>query len=164
MVELVETSPVAHLSESRRFGERIGALATAIRDGDVDAVMDELRTGSAEVVWTDADDLPPLLRERAVALRRAAESGDTARALEELDKHRLLCAHRDGPYGVSHWNRAVERLLMEATAGEYLRDWYVGRPFVVNTNDYGSEPLERRHRRRLSRRGRSGGRDRRRRG
>jgi exodeoxyribonuclease V alpha subunit len=131
------TGPVAHLSESRRFGERIGALATAIRDGDVDAVLDELRTSSAEVVRTDADDLPSLLTERAVALRRSAESGDTARALEELDRHRLLCAHRDGPYGVSHWNRTVERLLMEATSGVYLRDWYVGRPFVVNTNDYG---------------------------
>ncbi len=128
---------VAHLNESRRFGERIGALATAIRDGDVDAVVGELRTDSAEVVWTDAEDLPPLLSRRAVALRRAAESGDTTGALQELDKHRLLCAHRDGPFGVSHWNRTVERLLMAASAGEYLRDWYVGRPFVVNTNDYG---------------------------
>ena len=136
-VELVETSPVARLSESRRFGERIGALATAIRNGDVDAVMDELRTGSADVVWTYPDELPPMLTERAVALRQAAESGDTTRALEELYKHRLLCAHRDGPYGVSHWNRTVERLLMEATPGDYLRDWYVGRPFVVNSNDYG---------------------------
>jgi exodeoxyribonuclease V alpha subunit len=136
VVELVET-PVAQLSESRRFGERIGALATAIRNGDVDAVMDGLRTGSAEVIWTDADELPPLLTERAVALRRAAESGGTGRALEELDRHRLLCAHREGPYGVSHWNQVVEHLLREATDRDVVRDWYVGRPFVVNTNDYG---------------------------
>jgi exodeoxyribonuclease V alpha subunit len=136
-VELVETTPVAHLSESRRFGERIGALATAIRNGDVDKVMDELHTGSAEVAWIHTADLPPLLTDRAVALRRAAESGDTGRALDELDKHRLLCAHRDGTYGVSHWNRVVERLLMEATGRDVLRDWYVGRPFVMNSNDYG---------------------------
>ena len=41
----------------------------------------------------------------------AAASGDPARALVELDRHRLLCAHREGPYGVAHWNRTVERLL-----------------------------------------------------
>jgi exodeoxyribonuclease V alpha subunit len=133
----LDATPVARLSESRRFGERIGALATSIRDGDFDTVMDELRNGSAEVSWTDVDVLPDLLADRAVALREAAESGDTARALGELDKHRLLCAHRDGPYGVSHWNRVVERLLMEASGSDYLRDWYVGRPFVVNSNDYG---------------------------
>ncbi len=128
---------VAHLSESRRFGERIGSLATAIRDGDVDTVLDELRIGSTEIGWTDADELPAMLTERAVALRQAAESGNTARALEELDKHRLLCAHRDGPSGVSHWNHLVERLLMQATDRDVLRDWYAGRPFVVNSNDYG---------------------------
>jgi exodeoxyribonuclease V alpha subunit len=128
---------VASLSETRRFGERIGALAMAIRAGDVDTVMGELRAGSAEVVWTDAVELPAMLTDRAVALRRAAESGDTGRALEELDEHRLLCAHRDGPHGVSHWNRLVERLLLEATDRDVLRDWYAGRPFVVNTNDYG---------------------------
>jgi exodeoxyribonuclease V alpha subunit len=135
-VELVET-PVAQLSESRRFGERIGALATAIRDGDVGTVMDELRTGSTEVAWTDADELPPLLTQGAVALRKAAESDDTPRTLEQLDRHRLLCAHRDGPYGVSHWNRVIERLLVEATDRDVFRDWYAGRPFVVNSNDYG---------------------------
>ena len=135
-VELVET-PVARLSEDRRFGEHIGALARAIRAGDVEKVMAELRTGSTEVRWVEADELPALLTERAVALRRAADSDDTERALTVLDKHRLLCAHRDGPHGVSHWNQVVERLLMEATDREVLRDWYAGRPFVVNSNDYG---------------------------
>jgi exodeoxyribonuclease V alpha subunit len=37
---------------------------------------------------------------------------------------------------VSHWNRLVEGLLMATTTGQH-RDWYAGRPFVVNTNDYG---------------------------
>jgi exodeoxyribonuclease V alpha subunit len=136
-LETTTPTPVAQLSESRRFGEEIGSLATAIRGGDVDGVVDKLRTGSAEVTWTDAEALPPLLTERAVALRRAAESGDITRALEQLDEHRLLCAHRDGPYGISHWNHLVERLLAEATDRDVFRDWYVGRPFVVNSNDYG---------------------------
>ena len=32
-----------------------------------------------------------------------------------LDRQRLLCAHREGPYGVRHWNRQVERWLGEET-------------------------------------------------
>lgn len=144
-------SPVAQLSHTRRFGERIGALALAVRDGDVDAVMGELDAGSREVVWLQPEvaasqsgprpaapaELLQLLTSRAAALHESAASGDPTRALSELDRHRLLCAHREGPYGVAHWNRTVERLLMEATGQEWLPEWYAGRPFVVNTNDYG---------------------------
>ncbi len=139
-------SPVAQLSHTRRFGEQIGALALAVRDGDVDAVMGRLEAGSREVVWlrptdpADSGAVPDLLRllaSRAMALREVAASGDPARALAELERHRLLCAHREGPYGVTHWNRTVERLLMEESGQEWLPDWYPGRPFVVNTNDYG---------------------------
>jgi exodeoxyribonuclease V alpha subunit len=144
-------SPVAQLSHTRRFGERIGALALAIRDGDADTVVEELRAGSSEIVWlqpevatseagsrpADPAALLQLLTSRAVALHEAAASGDPTRALAELERHRLLCAHREGPYGVAHWNRTVERLLLDATGQEWLPDWYAGRPFVVNTNDYG---------------------------
>ncbi len=136
------SSPVAQLSHTRRFGERIGALALAIRDGDVDSVLAELGAGSAEVTWLGAGDtggpeLLQLLTARAVALQEAAGSGDAERALVELERHRLLCAHREGPFGVGHWNRVVERLLLEATARDWLPEWYLGRPFVVNANDYG---------------------------
>ena len=58
-----------------------------------------------------------------------------------LDQHRLLCAHRDGPWGVGHWNRAVERGLAEHTGlpigGGWGQEWYVGRPLLLTSNDYG---------------------------
>ncbi len=132
-----DSTPIARLSETRRFGQRIGSLARAIRDGQVDDVLAELGSGSAEVRWTDPGEVEGLLAEHAVALRDAAESGDAAAALEALDAHRLLCAHREGPYGVAHWNRVVERLLLSSSALDWLPPWYAGRPFVVNSNDYG---------------------------
>jgi exodeoxyribonuclease V alpha subunit len=49
----------------------------------------------------------------------------------------VLCAHRDGAYGVSHWNLRVERLLGEAAGLDRLDEWYPGRPVVVNSNDRG---------------------------
>ncbi len=54
-----------------------------------------------------------------------------------LDRHRLLCAHRDGPFGVRHWNRQVEHWLAEATGDPLYDPMYVGRPLLVTANDYG---------------------------
>ena len=53
-----------------------------------------------------------------------------------MDTHRLLCAHRDGPYGVAHWNRLTERLLAEHDQAVW-QEWYAGRPMLVTANDYG---------------------------
>jgi exodeoxyribonuclease V alpha subunit len=57
--------------------------------------------------------------------------------LSTLDEHRLLCAHRDGPYGVAHWNRQVQRWLTEETGEPVWSPWYAGRPLLVTANDYG---------------------------
>ncbi|WP_159426357.1 ATP-binding domain-containing protein, partial [Mycolicibacterium vaccae] len=68
---------------------------------------------------------------------RAALLGDGAAALSVLDGHRLLCAHRRGPFGVAHWNRQVERWLAESTGQPVWAQWYPGRPLLVTANDYG---------------------------
>jgi exodeoxyribonuclease V alpha subunit len=77
------------------------------------------------------------VREAGIAMLEAARSGDIAGALAALDRHRLLCAHRRGPYGVLRWGLEVERWLAAAIPG-YGEDgeWYVGRPLVVTANDY----------------------------
>jgi exodeoxyribonuclease V alpha subunit len=54
-----------------------------------------------------------------------------------LEEHRLLCAHRRGPYGVSGWNRLVEQLAAERTGVAYYQPWYPGRPVLVTANDSG---------------------------
>ena len=59
----------------------------------------------------------------------------TTGALRELGEHRLLCAHRDGPWGVAPWNDRVERWLAEAS--EHPGRQVVGRPLLVTTNDRG---------------------------
>src|SRR5688500_6104803 len=42
---IMTPSPVVALETTHRFGEEIGRLATALRGGDADAVMDVLRAG-----------------------------------------------------------------------------------------------------------------------
>ncbi len=129
--------PVSRLGPTRRFGREIGRLASAIRDGDAELTLAVLGGGAAEVRWVDEAALPPLLLEHAGALHDAAAAGDSRAALAALDRHRLLCAHREGPHGIAHWNRVVERLLMSRTGRDWLPEWYVGRPLIVNSNDYG---------------------------
>jgi exodeoxyribonuclease V alpha subunit len=132
---------VVSLTKTHRYGEEIGRLAVALRDGDADAVMEVLRASGERVSFLETDDAEPLLKpdllEAAVAIRSAAESGDDAGALAALDRHRLICAHRDGPRGVAHWNRLVERWLAQATGQDFWPRWYPGRPVLVTHNDYG---------------------------
>ena len=138
---VVPDSPVARLVTPHRFGESIGALAQAIRDDDADRALEVLAAGGDHIEWVDSDEPADRLRKvlvpQALELRRAAVLGDGPAALATLDEHRLLCAHRRGPYGVAYWNRQVERWLAEETDTPLWSTWYVGRPILVTANDYG---------------------------
>jgi exodeoxyribonuclease V alpha subunit len=132
---------VAALRTSHRFGESIGALADAIRVGDGDRAVELLRAGGEHIEWVDDEDpterLRAVLLPHALRVREAALLGAGPVALRTLDEHRLLCAHRDGPYGVAHWNRQVQRWLTEETGEPVWSPWYAGRPLLVTANDYG---------------------------
>jgi len=77
----------------------------------------------------------------AVAVRAEASAGAAEAAVRLLDAERLLCAHREGAWGVAHWNRQVERWLGEAVGSPvgaaWGQEWYAGRPILVTANDYG---------------------------
>jgi len=142
---------VVQLTHTWRFGGAIDALARAIRAADADAAIAVLRSGAGDVQFREVDleaapteasaralaGMTVQVRAAGVAMLEAARSGDVAGALAALDRHRLLCAHRRGPYGVLRWGLEVERWLAEAIPG-YGEDgeWYVGRPVLVTANDY----------------------------
>ena len=141
LVDGLGEEKIAALKTSHRFGESIGELATAIRVGDADRTIEVLRAGGEHIEWMETadprDKLRKVLVRHAVALRTAAILGDEEAALQTIDGHRLLCAHRRGPYGVQHWNRQVERWLTEETGEPIWSSWYAGRPVLVTANDYG---------------------------
>jgi exodeoxyribonuclease V alpha subunit len=136
---------VVRLTETYRFGDEIDALASAIRASDPDRTLDVLRTGSSSVsfVETDSPDAAAMLEVRAdvesaaADLTDAARAGDVLAALSRLNVHRLLCAHRRGPYGVAWWSRQIERWLAEGQPSSALgAGWYAGQPLLVDANDY----------------------------
>jgi exodeoxyribonuclease V alpha subunit len=139
------TAGVVRLSHVYRFAGKIQELAEGVRLGHAEDVLDVLARGAPSVLLVDADagtdgalaDLRADVVESGVELTDAARAGDAERAMAGLERHRLLCAHREGPYGVARWSRQVETWLGEKIAG-YARDgvWYVGRPLLVTSNDY----------------------------
>lgn len=138
---------VCELTTSHRFGPQIQALAEAVRDAREDEVIELLRAGGSDVEFWDGDPadhgsrLQRVCTDAAVSVVRAAEAGDAEQALAAMDQHRLLCAHRSGPYGAGHWNRQIERWLGDELGTPvgpgWGREWYPGRPVMVTANDYG---------------------------
>ena len=56
-------------------------------------------------------------------------------ALDALDQHRVLCAHRAGPRGVRHWSELAEGWL--APDVDPRSDGrYAGQPLLITSNDY----------------------------
>jgi exodeoxyribonuclease V alpha subunit len=139
------TAGVVRLDHVYRFSEEIQELADAIRSGRADDVVDVIARGHAGIEYVDADPEGPIELDElhtdvvsaGSALVEAARAGDPERALSALERHRLLCGHREGPHGVARWGAWLEEWLAEAIEG-YGREglWYVGRPLLVTANDY----------------------------
>jgi exodeoxyribonuclease V alpha subunit len=133
-------SPVSRLEESRRFGESIGRLAAAVRDGRADEAWSLLSAGSSEIELVDPADgsrVRELVLPTVRDLRGRALAGDVAGVLRALDAHRLLCAHRAGPYGVATWNDRIEQWLKAEEGIDWLPYRYPGQPLIQTSNDYG---------------------------
>ncbi|WP_415977102.1 exodeoxyribonuclease V subunit alpha [Rhodococcus sp. 077-4] len=131
---------VVRLSRGRRFGGAIARLAVAVRDGRADDVMAILESGADQISFQGPDDVDALrsdVIDTAAEVTAAAVRGDADEALLGLEKHRLLCAHREGRWGVSRWDRQAMEWVGEGT-GMFLDPslWYPGQPLLVTANDH----------------------------
>ena len=132
---------VVTLEHSWRFTSEggIGALARAIRLGDVDGALRVLRAGG-QVGWVPdaAAGVLPDAVERAVCTGYAplVRASSDSSALTALSRFKLLCAHRRGPFGVERLNPLVERALATAGLLHPTASWYPGRPLSIAENDY----------------------------
>jgi exodeoxyribonuclease V alpha subunit len=141
---------VSVLTTNRRFPAESGIarLATAVQDGRGQDALDVLRSGSPDVELVEVDDDAYLsaeqlagvraeVQECGAALHAAAARGDAAEALDALERHRLLCAHRRGLRGVQHWSALAARWIADVHPVVPRADGrYPGEPLLVTTNDY----------------------------
>ena len=151
-VAAAAASGVVMLDHNYRFGRGIGQLAEAIRAGDPDAVVAVLRAGHSDVEFLETGDpsatagtghavAVSAIRHdvvaQAAAMTAAADGGDAHAALGHLEDHRLLCAHREGLYGIAHWSAQIEAWTQGlGRPGSHAGPWAVGRPLLVTANDY----------------------------
>lgn len=136
------------LRHSRRFGGPIGQLALAVNDGDPERAAAVLRGGEAAVRWIEHAQQGQLVQLAATGyapyleLLNAGPDSEheswVKAVLQRFEAFRILCALRDGEWGVDGLNTAIEQRL---EAGGLLKrgaEWYVGRPVMVTRNDYGT--------------------------
>ncbi|WP_312485283.1 exodeoxyribonuclease V subunit alpha [Massilia timonae] len=133
------------LRHSRRFGGPIGQLALAVNAGDRARAEEVLRASLDGVRWIEHAQPSQLLQlahagyAPYLALLKGGAASDedwVRQVLQRFETFRILCAVRDGEWGVSGLNEAIEKRL---EAGGLLRrgaEWYVGRPVMVTRNDY----------------------------
>ena len=141
---------VVRLEKNYRNNADIAALAAAIRTGDADQAIACLRAAPSLEFLEDVDltQREPRglarMRDEIVAGSRevaaVARAGDADTALMRGEDHRLLCAHRRGPFGVARWAQQVGRWLTEdggVDPGlEAREEWWPGRPLLVTENDH----------------------------
>ena len=151
------------LRESRRFGGPIGALALAVNAGDAATALQVLRArtvtdGGQPVEWLDpaqpidvlqlalsgrpdaGGGYQPYLKSIKAAPPAFADEGQhhawVLKVLREFEAFRILCAVREGEWGVSGLNEAIEQRLQAVGLIRRGGEWYVGRPVMVTRNDY----------------------------
>lgn len=146
------------LRKSRRFGGAIGQLALAVNADQPERAQSILRKAhEEEVAWVERarlGDIPNL----AIAGRPGAEGGYATylklaktgpgspgevahtewvkAVLGAFDAFRVLCAVRQGEWGVEGVNEAIERRLVQEGLVVRSGEWYAGRPVTVTQNDY----------------------------
>ncbi len=140
------------LRHSRRFGGPIGRLALAVNAGDAIRAEAVLRAGEPGVRWIENAQ-----QQHVLALAQSGygsfldvlNTGYKAglntnheewvrQILQRFESFRILCAVRDGEWGVTGLNEAVAARLAQAGLLRPHGEWYVGRPVMVTRNDYGS--------------------------
>ena len=143
---------IARLTTNHRFhaSSAISALASAIRAGHTDDTLDILRAGDTGIEFVELDDTTPPsgevlgivqaeIQAWAHALRAATLRGDPNAALQALESHRLLCAHRRGPRGVQHWGVLAKQWATSDTSSSRSRSLDAhqpGEPLLMTANDY----------------------------
>jgi exodeoxyribonuclease V alpha subunit len=143
------------LRTSHRFDGPIGQLALAINAGDATSAIELLQArsdgpialraaaGAGAVLSATVDgragapggyrDYLELVGQRPAAVD--AFDGWATAVLRRFDRFRVLCAVREGPWGVAGLNAAIERALADAGLLPRRGEWYEGRPVIVTRND-----------------------------
>lgn len=136
------------LRRSYRFDSAsgIGQLAKAVNAGESAAASAVLAQGLPDVTGyplNETEDFQPLL-DACVAgylpyLQGVRQSASPDSILQDFGRFQVLCALREGPFGVKGLNERIEQLLnrkgLIRRPAVLAGKWYPGRPVMISRND-----------------------------
>jgi exodeoxyribonuclease V alpha subunit len=137
------TDSAVLLEKNYRFGAQsgIGILSALVNMGDGRAALELLKMGGfADISWQDVPPAEKLARamERHSLVYHAdcLKADGPVSAFTLFNRFHMLCALREGPYGVVSVNQMIQQLC--ARRGLIRREgrWYRGQPLLVTANDY----------------------------
>lgn len=137
----------------------IGLLANAVNRSDLPDILQIWQRGFPELNWLEhamkvnaaqTNIAEPennsglnMLLEQAVSLYGHYLSPlaqglrpSTFDVIENFNQYRILCAMRSGDYGVEGINRYVTQALAKAKLIQPQQEFYLGRPIIIQSNDY----------------------------
>ena len=134
---------IVTLRTNYRFGDRsgIGQASGAINSGDFDAVKSILTDESfPDCCWWIPQSYPDLLARLGPLVldrwRQCFATSDPLEALSRFADFRILCAVRNGRFGVEGINARVEAILAEKGLIPVTGLHYRGKPIMITRNDY----------------------------
>ncbi|WP_282498156.1 exodeoxyribonuclease V subunit alpha [Pantoea stewartii] len=135
------------LRQSYRFDEKsgIGQLARTVNQGDARQMSKVFAAGHADLSFqplNDGEAYQTMLNEVAQGyqdyLDAVQRQAAPEQAIAAFSRYQLLCALREGPFGVHGLNQRIEQRLMQL---QRIRRpalgsrWYPGRPVMITRND-----------------------------
>ncbi|WP_051328466.1 exodeoxyribonuclease V subunit alpha [Desulfatirhabdium butyrativorans] len=131
---------VIRLTKNYRFSETsgIGRLARAVANGADDEAMACLKDPSESGIrHIDLREISGIWEMARVWMEKWLRLEDGFEREREFSRFRILCAHRQGTFGVEAANAVLDRMARGILHVPDNREWYAGRPVMVLRNDYG---------------------------
>ena len=136
------------LRKSYRFheGSGIGQLARAVNANDQTRLQELLASPYQDIALhpVDAERYQSMIKQCVEGYRQyltlVHSQALDADIIAAFNRFQLLCALREGPFGVSGLNETIHKALRKAKLIDEDSDslWYPGRPVLITRNDHGS--------------------------
>ena len=133
---------LVNLQKSHRFSSNsgIGRLASAVNGGDVEASLKLLEDARfADIKWCPTEDQHHLLGQLLPGYKSYLKAVDEHRlkdAFSHFYQQQVLCAQRNGQWGVTALNQRIEGELGYQGKIDLSREYYIGRPIMLSENDH----------------------------
>ncbi len=134
---------IIQLQKNYRFSSdsAIGAASRSVNAGDGDGALAILKDENfPDAKWIPLPPAHALSHQMKNSIIHGFKDYLTARdpieAFQRFEQFRILCALREGPYGLSSINPMAENFLKEENLINPDQPWYHGRPIMITSNDY----------------------------